>query len=217
MERNMKAMFERAMATGAVTVLGLTAVHAQDQGVKQVEQLVKKSTATVKSVEDTKAQIQKTMDAYNVVVAPETTDRKSAYSKLMKEMESTKKKRADVATRADEANAEADALFKSWSASTAAISDAGLRAKSEQRLADTRARYTDIQAANRKADALYQTFMKTLQDQVTFLGHDLNDSAVASLKPESAKLNAQAKELYAAIDQAKEAANTNIAMLTPKS
>ena len=59
--------------------------------------------------------------------------------------------------------------------------------------------------------------MKTLQDHVTFLGHDLNDSAVASLKPEAEKVNAQAKELYAAIDQATAAANTNIAALAPKS
>jgi hypothetical protein len=50
-----------------------------------------------------------------------------------------------------------------------------------------------------------------------FLGHDLNGSAVASLKEESAKLNALATELFAAIDQATGAANTNIEALTPRS
>ena len=53
---------------------------------KQVEQLIKKATATVKSIDATKVQLQKAIDAYNIVVAPETTDRKSAYSKLEKAM-----------------------------------------------------------------------------------------------------------------------------------
>jgi hypothetical protein len=56
-------------------------------------------------------------------------------------------------------------------------------------------------------------FMKALQDQVTFLGHDLNPSAVASLKPEADKLNAQATELFAAIDKTTAAANSNISRL----
>jgi len=209
-------MKARVIVMGAGLALVATAAHAQE-GVKQVEQLIKKATATVKSIDETKAQIQKTMDAYNMVMAPETKDRKSAYSKLQKEMNTTERKRADISIRADEMNVEADVLFKNWSASTAAISDPALREKSEKRLADARARYADIQADGRKADSLYLTFMKTLRDHVTFLGHDLNDSAVASLKPESAKVNAQAKELFAAIDQATGAANTNIGALKPQS
>lgn len=207
----------RAVVVAATALaLGGLSLHAQE-GVKQVETLIKKSTATVKSIDETKAAIQKSVDAYNLVIAPGTTNRKSAYSKLQKEMESTEKKRGEVPKRIDEANAEADTLFKSWSASTAGISDADLRTKSEKRLADAKARYGDIQTANKKAGELYTAFMKTLQDHVTFLGHDLNDSAVASLKPEAEKVNAQAKELYAAIDQATTAANTNIAALAPKS
>lgn len=206
-----------AIVAGAVVALGLaTVVHAQDQGVKQVQEVIKKSNATVKSIVETKLQIQKTMDAYNLVVATGTADRKSAYSKLKKEMETTEKKRADVTKRADEANVEVDALVKSWNASTEAISDPALRAKSEQRLADSRARFADIRAANQKAGELYGSFMKTMQDHVTFLGHDLNDSAVATLKEETEKLKAQATELYTAIDEATAKANTNIAALSPK-
>ena len=48
--------------------------------------------------------------------------------------------------------------------------------------------------------------MKALGDQVTFLGHDLNASAVASLKPDAAKLNKQSDELVKRIDQTMAAA-----------
>jgi hypothetical protein len=58
--------------------------------------------------------------------------------------------------------------------------------------------------------------MKTLQDQVTYLGHDLNPSAVASLKPNAAKLNDEAKELVKRIDDTITTANTAIGALRPQ-
>jgi hypothetical protein len=66
-----------------------------------------------------------------------------------------------------------------------------------------------------QAVELYGPFMKTLQDQITYLGSDLNASAVASLAPDAAKLKASADELYAAIDKTTAAANSNIAALKP--
>ena len=209
------AMKARVIVTGAALALVATAAHAQD-GVKQVEQLIKTATAAVKSIDATKAQIQKAMDAYGMVMAPETKNRKSAYGKLQKAMNAIEKNRADISRHADQMNAEADALFQSWSVSMAGISDPALRAKSEKRLVDTRARYADIEAQSRKASGLYTSFMTTLQDHVIFLGHDLNDSAVASLKLEAATLDAKAKELFVAIDQATGAANANIGALLPQ-
>jgi uncharacterized protein with GYD domain len=210
------ALNARVIVMGAVLALVSSAAHAQE-GVKQVEQLIKHANATVKSIDATKAQLLKAMNAYNLVMAPETADRKSAYSKLQKAMNAAEKSRADISRHADAMNAEADALFQNWNASMAAISDAALRAKSEKRLGETRVRYADIQAQSLKAGGLYEAFMRTLHDHMIFLGHDLNGSAVASLKEESAKLNTLATELFAAIDQATGAATTNIGALTPRS
>jgi hypothetical protein len=57
--------------------------------------------------------------------------------------------------------------------------------------------------------------MKSLGDQVTYLGHDLNAGAVASLKPNAAKLNTQAKELDRRIDETMATANKTIGTLRP--
>ena len=96
------------------------------------------------------------------------------------------------------------------------LSDAGLRAKSEQRLAAAQTRVDEIQTDNTHAGELYAVFMKALEDRVTYLGHDLNASAVASLKDESATLNTQATALYAAIETATTAANGAIGALSPE-
>jgi hypothetical protein len=141
-------------------------------------------------------------------------DRRDAYKKLQKEMENSEKKRAAVTTKSNEMNAEADKLFKSWEASTAAIGTPDLRQRSEQRLTTAKQRFGEIRTTGQSASALYAPFMKSLQDQVTFLGHDLNPTAVAALKPDAEKLNAQAQELYAAIDKTTAVANSNISRLS---
>jgi len=189
-------------------------VSAQDEGVKQIQLLIKKANAGVESIDDAKQQLQKTMDAYNAVLAPDVKDRKDAYKKLQKEMATADKKRTEVSAKTGEMNAEADKLFKSWQGSTAAIQSPELRQRSEVRLKNAQERFADIRKTGQSASSLYAPFMKTLQDQVTFLGHDLNPGAVASLKPDADKLNAQAKELYSAIDKVTAAANNNITKLS---
>jgi len=196
-------------------IFGTAAVgFAQDEGVKQIQELIKKANAGVESINDTKAQLQKTMEAYNAVLAPDVKDRRDAYKKLQKEVNESEKKRAVVATRNGEMNVEAGKLFKTWEGSTAAIQDPELRKRSQDRLAQAKKRYSDIQANGQGAARLYTPFMKALQDQVTYLGHDLNPGAVTSLKPEADKLNAQAKELFSAIDKTTAAATSNISQLS---
>jgi Protein of unknown function (DUF2959) len=205
----------RTISGIAVIIFGTAAFgFAQDEGVKQIQELIKKANAGVESINDTKAQLQKTMEAYNAVLAPDVKDRRDAYKKLQKEVNESEKKRAVVATRNGEMNVEAGKLFKTWEGSTAAIQDPELRKRSQDRLAQAKKRYSDIQANGQGAARLYTPFMKALQDQVTYLGHDLNAGAVASLKPEADKLNVQAKELYSAIDKTTAAATSNISQLS---
>jgi hypothetical protein len=212
---NQPPSLARTISGIAVIIFGTATVgFAQDEGVKQIQELIKKANAGVESINDTKAQLQKTMDAYNTVLAPDVKDRRDAYKKLQKEVNESEKKRAVVATRNGEMNVEAGKLFKTWEGSTAAIQDPELRKRSQDRLAQAKKRYSDIQANGQGAARLYTPFMKALQDQVTYLGHDLNAGAVASLKPEADKLNAQAKELYSAIDKTTAAATSNISQLS---
>ncbi len=206
-----------ALGAAAVVALccGVTA-QAQDQGVKQVEQVVKKAKSTVDAIANTKMQLTKTMEVYNGLMADGTTDRKGAYKKLQSQMASTDERRAEIKLRADETIAEAETLFKSWTDSMAAISDPALRKRSEDRIAATKASLAQVEAAGQKAGDLYAPVMKTLQDQVTYLGHDLNASAIASLKTDAAKLNGQVDQLVKQIDETISAATGAIAALSPQ-
>jgi hypothetical protein len=206
----------QGLAAAAIVLSFAVAGRSQDEGVKQVEQLTKKAGATVEAITETKTQLMKTMDVYNGLMADDATDRKSAYKKLQQEMQSTEKRRSEIALKADAMKAEADTLFQSWTNSAAAISDASLRKRSEDRLTRTKASFAEVGSVAQKASELYGPVMKALQDQVTYLGHDLNPSAVASLKPNAAKLNDQTKDLVKRIDDTIATANTAIAGLRPQ-
>ena len=203
-----------AIAAG-VAVAG-RAMAQQDQGVKQVEALVKASGNTVEAIGQTKLQLTKTMDVYNALMADDATDRKKLYKDLQKEMANTEKQRSEIAKRASAMSIEAETLFKSWEASAAAIESETLRKKSEERLKQTKAAYVEIGSVGQKAAQLYQPVMKTLADQVTYLGHDLNPAAVASLKPDADKLNKEVQKLDKAIDDTITATNTKIGTIRPQ-
>src|SRR3954468_2293944 len=206
--------FPTVIASVVLFVAATGAARAQDEGVKQIEQLIKRAKDQVEAISDAKAQLQKTMTAYNMVLAPDVKDRRDAYKSLQKEMATSEKKRAEVSARSMELNAEADKLFKSWEGSTAAIQSPELRDRSQQRLKRTQDRFADLRKTGQKAADMYSPIVKTLQDQVTYLGHDLNAASATSLKSDADKLNAQAKDLFAAIDQVTSAASANIAKLS---
>jgi uncharacterized coiled-coil DUF342 family protein len=206
----------RAAAVLAALGLAASAGAQSDAGVKQVESLVKASGNTVKAVAETKQQLQKTMEVYNALMADGAQDLPKLYKNLQKEMENTQKRREKIKEEATKMNTEAETLFTSWSTSAAAIENPDLRKKSEDRLTETKASYKEIGTVGDKAADLYDPFMKALQDQVTYLGHDLNAGAVASLKPEAQKINQKADELMKSIDDTITTANTNIGALNPK-
>jgi len=205
-----------ATACGLLMLATAAAAAAQDTaGVKQVDQLVNKANATVAAIGAAKLQLSKTLEVYNALLSDTATDRKDLYKKLQKEMENTEKRRADIATRKGEMDTEAESLFKSWADSESAINDPALRKRTADRLTQTKASYDRIATAGSRAAELYAPVMKALGDQVTYLGHDLNASAVASLKPDAARLNKQADELVKRIDDTMATANKTVAELRP--
>jgi hypothetical protein len=206
----------RGAAVLAALALAATAGAQSDEGVKQVERLVKASGNTVKAIADTKLQLMKTMDVYNSLFAEDAKNHRKIYNSIQKEMENTEKRRAKIGEESTKMEAEADTLFKDWANSAAAIENPDLRKRSEDRLMATKESYAEVGTVGQAAADLYGPFMKAMQDQITYLGHDLNPASVASLKPDAAKLNERADKLIKSIDDTISTANKNIGGLQPR-
>jgi hypothetical protein len=57
--------------------------------------------------------------------------------------------------------------------------------------------------------------MTDVKDQSTFLGHDLNASAIASLKPNAAKFNERANTVFTKVDGVTKMFEEYIASMKP--
>ena len=196
-------MFQEARRF-VVLAAGLSALAAGpalgQSGQEQTQKLVKSVDSTVKSIGDTRQQLEKTVAGYNAIMEQTAKDPKDAYKDLGKDITESEKKVGDAKLKVDEMNAEAQRHFTAWKESAAAITDPELRKKSEQRLADAQARFQKIEAAGKDAGQSFDTLMKDLKNQATFLGSDLNASAISALKPDAAKFNTRAKTVFQKID-----------------
>lgn len=192
-------MFLAFALVAAAAALRATPVAAQ-AGPEQTAKFLKTVEGTVKAIGESRAQLQKTVATYNSITGMTAKDLKSAYKDLGKDIADSEKKVADGRPKVDEMNTAAEGYFAAWKASAEAISDPGLRKRSEERLADAKARFDKIAVAGKDARQSFDTLMTDVKDQSTFLGHDLNASAIATLKPDAAKFNGRANSVFAKID-----------------
>src|SRR4030095_3355671 len=207
--------------TGLSLAVGLVALSATSTlaqgGPEQTAKLTKTVESTVKSIDATRLQLEKTVAGYNSIMDQTAKDTKDAYKALGKDITESEKKVGEARLKVDEMNTEAERLFTTWKQSTAAITDPALRTRSEKRLADSQARFQKIAAAGKDTRQTFDTLVTDLKNQSTFLGNNLNASAVASLKPDAAKFNTRAQSLFGKIDEVNKMFGDYVASMTPLS
>ena len=196
LQENRKATL--ALAAGLIALA--TAPAFAQSGPDQTQKLAKSVESTVKSIGETRLQLEKTLAGYNSIMEQTAKDTKDAYKSLGKDITESEKKVGEARLKVDEMNAEATRQFTAWKESTAAITDPSLKKRSEARLVDAQSRYDKIAAAGKDARQSFDSLMNDLKNQATFLGHDLNASAISSLKPDAAKFNTRAKTVFDKID-----------------
>ena len=206
------------MRTIGWIVLGasLMAVSAfAQEGHKQTDRLIKRANDTLKSIGETKEQLQTTLAIYNSMFKG-SGDTRRIHKDLTKAIENTLKRREDVRKKVAAMENEAHTFFAEWTESLDTISSESLRQRSKERLDATRHRYGKILSEGRRAGADFEPLMGGLRDQVIYLGYDLNPSAVASLESDAAQLNAQAKTLFAGIEKTQKDISDYIVSLKPE-
>lgn len=211
--------YSRRAATAFTFAAGLVWLGAtpgfSQEGPEQAQKLMKSVQNTVKSIGEARQQLEKTLAGYNSIMEMTAKDTKDAYKDLGKDITESEKKVGDTKLKVDEMNAEAMKHFDAWKQNAAAISDADLRKRSEQRLADAQARFQKIDAAGKDARTSFDSLMSDLKNQSTFLGHDLNASAISTLKPDAAKFNTRAKTVFAKIDGVNKMFDDYVAAMKP--
>jgi DUF2959 family protein len=190
--------------------------RSETQGIKETEKFIKEGGDVSHAVGVAKAQIESTLAAYNALVSsPAEKNMKRDYGKLLKEMKTMDEKLAEARTQVDEMEQAAKTYFAGRATTIAAIQDPALKAQAEQRLTGSQKQHVDVIASLRSAATSLDPVRKDLDDQIKFLGSDLNPSAAASLAPNAQKLNDRGRENFTKADAAIAAANAYFNSLRP--
>jgi hypothetical protein len=145
--------------------------------------------------EDAKKEIQSALDQFGKVVAYQGGDLEATYKKLNGELQNSEDSAEAVRKRIKDVESVADSLFAEWKTELGQYSSADLRRKSEEKLTQTKSRYNEMLTAMKKAEQRIDPVLKPLRDQVLYLKHNLNARALAAIKGELVKVDAQVDQL----------------------
>ena len=144
---------------------------------------------------DAKKDIQDALDQFGQVATYQGGDLEATYKKLKSELQNSEDSAATVRNRIEAVENVADSLFSEWKAELGQYSNGDLRRKSEAKLSQTKSRYQDMLAAMKRAEQRIDPVLKPLRDQVLYLKHNLNARALAAMKGELVKVDAQVDQL----------------------
>ena len=189
------------LATVLSLALGLTACDTayiatmEKMGYAKRDILSSRVKSARNAQEDAKKEIQSALEQFGKVVGYQGGDLEATYKKLNSELESSEDSAETVRKRIKDVEGVADSLFAEWKTELGQYSSADLRRKSEEKLTQTKTRYNEMLGAMKKAEQRIDPVLKPLRDQVLYLKHNLNARALAAIKGELVKVDAQVDQL----------------------
>jgi hypothetical protein len=157
-----------------------------------------------------KQQFKTTLDQFKELTGFTGGDLEAEYKKLKSSYESCQDRASAVSSKINSVDKVANAMFDEWTKELDDYHDASLRAASEQKLNDSKARYAQLLAAMRNSEAKMKPVLDAFEDRVHFLRDNLNAAAISSLSNTSAGINDDVQNLIKDMDASINEANAFI-------
>lgn len=152
-------------------------------------------------LEDAKEQFRSALDKFSALAEFDGGDLEDLYRQLKIEFDYSTAKALAVKDRIDAVQEVAEALFEEWEAELEQYSNRSLRSASRQKLKLTQQHYGQLISAMRRAEGKIDPVLRTFQDQVLFLKHNLNAKAIASLEHELVAMTSSVSGLIGAMEK----------------
>jgi SMC interacting uncharacterized protein involved in chromosome segregation len=177
-------------------------------GVEKRDILVDRVEDAKESQEDAQQQFSSALDQFSQLINFEGGELQDVYEELSDQYEASKDSASRVSSRIDNVESVAEALFEEWQEELEKYSSESLRRDSQKKLKDTQRRYNNLLKAMRKAESKMTPVLSALQDNVLYLKHNLNASAIGALQGEfngmKQEIDQLIKEMNTAISQSKD-------------
>jgi len=138
------------------------------------------------------------------------------YNTLKGAYEESEERANAVRKRIDDVERVAGDLFAEWTQELKQYTNPELRRASQRQLDTTRGRYQKLIAVMQRAEKKLDPVLAAYRDRVLFLKHNLNARAIASLRSERAKIEADIGALVADMNRSIAEADAFIKDMSPE-
>lgn len=153
-------------------------------GVEKRDILVDRVEDAKDSQEDAQEQFASALDEFSQLINFKGGELQEVYDDLSSQYQASKESAERVSARINKVESVAQALFDEWNDELDKYSNDKLRRDSQRQLRDTQRRYDSLIKAMRNAESKMAPVLTALQDNVLYLKHNLNASAVGALQGE---------------------------------
>lgn len=122
-------------------------------------------------------------------------DLEKAYNKLKSDYDGCDSQAKDVRKRIKDMDQVATDLFAEWDKEIGTMQNSGLASDSRRKLSETKSRFAGLSSNLHSAEATMEPVLTSLRDHVLYLKHNLNASAIGSLRNEGANIQSSIDRL----------------------
>ena len=163
--------------------------------------------------EAAKKQFQSALEQFQAITGFQGGELEARYKKLNREYEACESRANDVRKQIASVDTVAQDLFGEWQKELAQYDDPQLKRSSEEKLRDTRSRYSQMYQAMRTAESKMEPVLKKFKTQVLFLKHNLNAQAISSLETQVTGIQGDVEKLIRDMDASIQEANSFISQM----
>jgi hypothetical protein len=190
-------------ATISITGCESTYYNAMEKvGVHKRDILVDRIGEAKEAQKNAQQQFKDALSQFRSVVSFEGGDLESNYNRLHSEFEDSETAAQDLTSRVNKVESVAEALFDEWQDELKLYANDRLRSDSANKLQATKRQYSRLITSMRRAGKSVDPVLNALRDNVLYLKHNLNASAIGALKGELVGIDRDVQQLLRAMEAA---------------
>ncbi|NKI18256.1 DUF2959 domain-containing protein [Spongiibacter sp. KMU-166] len=186
-----------------VTLLGCESTYynaMEKVGVHKRDILVDRVDEAKGAQLETQQQFKDALSEFRAVVSIEGGDLEARYKRLKNEYDDSETAARNLSERIEKVESVAEALFDEWEDELKLYSNSRLRADSESKLKATQRQYRGLLSAMQRSEKSVEPVLAALRDNVLYLKHNLNASAIGALKGELNTIDRDVQKLISAME-----------------
>ncbi len=200
----------------SVLLVGCTSAYyktMQTLGKEKRDILVQRVKDARKDQEQTKQQVQTTMESFQALTGFQGGSLEKSYKRLNSDYESANAQAGKLHDKVQSIDQVSNDLFKEWQGEINAMGNAKLKAQDTVLLRTAKTRQAAYMRSMRRTEDQIAPVLKAFRDQVLYLKHNLNARAIGSLKGTSITLQGDVADLIQSIDASSQEADKLISSL----